>query len=142
MKIQAIVVDDSFAESDIAAIIWDDNALVVERIFPFTGNIVSYEAKDTRLSGYYGVGVTTMLVIPYTLGTLDQTEMQTRYYRWTQFTPNKNYGSSIGGYWVGDKKMTFQFFDRSKATNTGSSSIDIRTTGAQCAYAIRPVMAK
>ena len=144
MSIQAIVVADSFKENDIAAIIWDNNPEVVERKFPFTGNIVSYAAKDTRLSASRwnnGVGQTVMLVIPYTLGTLNQ-ESKTSVFNYTLFTPNKNYGSAVGGYWVGDSKKTFQFFDRSKGDGKGSSSIDIRTTGAQAAYAIRPVMDK
>ena len=144
MSIQAIVVADSFKENDIAAIIWDNNPEVVERKFPFTGNIVSYAAKDTRLSASIwsnGLGQTVMLVIPYTLGTMKQ-ESKTSVYNYTLFTPNKNYGSAVGGYWVGDSKKTFQFFDRSKGDGKGSSSIDIRTTGAQAAYAIRPVMDK
>ena len=144
MSIQAIVVADSFKENDIAAIIWDNNPEVVERKFPFTGNIVSYAAKDTRLSASRwnnGVGQTVMLVIPYTLGTLNQ-ESKTSVFNYTLFTPNQNYGSAVGGYWVGDSKKTFQFFDRSKGDGKGSSSIDIRTTGAQAAYAIRPVMDK
>ena len=144
MSIQAIVVADSFKENDIAAIIWDNNPEVVERKFPFTGNIVSYAAKDTRLSASRwsnGLGQTVMLVIPYTLGTMKQ-ESKTSVYNYTLFTPNQNYGSAVGGYWVGDSKKTFQFFDRSKGDGKGSSSIDIRTTGAQAAYAIRPVMDK
>lgn len=150
LKIQAVVVDSEFKESDIAAIVWDNNTDVVERIFPYTGNISPYVATDTQLTKY--LGQTIKVVFPYTMGTVTQTKMtagdQTGfilgyadyYYPWTLFTPNKSYAASVGGYWVGDSKKTFQFFDRSKADNSGSSSIDIRTTDAQTAYAIRPVM--
>ena len=152
LTIQAVVVDDAFTAGDIEAIVWDNNPDMVERIFPYTGNITPYSTKDTRLTNYLGQSIPVMF--PYNMGTINQTEMTAGdyygfvlgyayyYYPWTLFTPNKNYGSSIGGYWVGDSKKSFQFFDRSKADNSGSSSIDIRTTDAQAAYAIRPVMDK
>lgn len=144
LKIQAVVVDTDFKESDIAALVWDNNSAVVERDFPFTGNISPYRATDTRLSNYLGGSI--LVMFPYTLGTVTQTGQTASsyyyYYPWTLFTPNKNYGSAIGGYWISDSQKTFQFFDRSKAGNSGSSSIEIRTTDAQMGYAIRPVMDK
>ncbi|MDE5795024.1 MAG: fimbrillin family protein [Muribaculaceae bacterium] len=150
LKIQAVVVETDFTEDKIAAIIWDDNEDVVERTFPYTGNITPYATNDLRLGKNLGGSVPVRF--PYTMGTITQTNKEAVdylqygylnfYYPWTLFTPNLNYGSSVGGYWIGDSKMSFQFFDISKAGNTGSSSIDIRTTDAQTAYAIRPVMDK
>lgn len=150
ITIQAIVVENEFDENDISTITWDNNPLLVERKFPYTGNISSFEASDTRASNW--LGTNTQLVIPYTLGTFNQVEkeegdyyyyiwgLSSYYYPWTQFIPNENYGNALGGYWIGDSKMSFQFYDRSKAGNSGSSDFSIKTTGAQNAYAIRPVM--
>lgn len=152
LKIEAIVVDNSFKESDIQAIVWDNNSKVVTRLFPFTGNISSMTAPDTRLTEYFGQQVT--LVIPYTLGKIKQAAMEEGdlygfilgyspfYYPWTLFTPNpdKNYGSALGGYWA-KEKILFSFEDSDKAGGQLTSScITIGTGSPESAYAIRPVM--
>lgn len=147
LKIEAIVVDNNFQESDIKAIVWDNNPMVVTRLFPFTGNISSFTALDTRLSYYLGQEIT--LVIPYVFGAITQTKKEegniyygVYYYPWTLFTPAENFGSAIGGYWA-NEKILFQFEDTSRSGgNLKSSCITIRSGNPELGYAIRPVMDK
>lgn len=138
LQIEAIVVDENFTDANLNSILWDQDTRVVKRKFPFTGDITPFFTKDERVFIYGDIWI----AIPYGLGTFQPMDRGSLYNgnSWLQIYPAKNYNRALGAYWIGDTGKSFQFLDNSLADDRKSSTIDIRTTDAETALAIRPVM--
>lgn len=133
IEIQSLVVDNSFTESNISTIIWDNNPSVVTRIFPFTGNINDLIGYDRYLGVYYAR--------PYHRGVVDAGVFSDYSYNmWTIIGPGGNCGDGLGAYWIADAKQAFKFIDKGiNPSYEKTSCLLIEAGDPEMGYAIRPV---